>query len=128
MYLSVIMQVKVIVAMSLDRHAPPATASACGLAFPDLGDEVPDGRESEVRAVTEDGVARAGKAHQAGGFRWQLAGQFLDHGQRADRVVLAGQDQHGTPDGADYAPGVEGVDLVSGVVQGDVCVLDHPGL
>ncbi len=42
--------------------------------FPELGDEVPDSRESEVRAVTEDGVARAGKAHEAGGFRRQLAG------------------------------------------------------
>lgn len=49
-------------------------SAACRLAFPDLGDEVPDSRESEVWAVTEDGVARAGKAHQAGGFRWQLAG------------------------------------------------------
>jgi hypothetical protein len=54
-------------------HGPDVSA-ACGLAFPDLGDEVPDSRESEVWAVTEDGVARAGKAHQVGGFRWQLAG------------------------------------------------------
>ena len=49
-------------------------SAACGLAFPDLGDEVPYRRESEVWAVTEDGVARAGKAHQPGGFRRQLAG------------------------------------------------------
>lgn len=35
---------------------------------------MPDSRESEVWAVTEDGVARTGKAHQAGGFRRQLAG------------------------------------------------------
>ena len=48
-------------------------STACGLAFRDLGDEVPYSRESEVRAVTEDGVARAGKAHEAGGFRRQVA-------------------------------------------------------
>ena len=40
----------------------------------DLGGKAPDGRESEVRAVAEDGVARAGKTHQAGGLGRQPAG------------------------------------------------------
>ena len=48
--------------------------SAGVLAFADLGDEVPDGGEGEVRAVSEDGVTRSGKAHQAGGVGRQLAG------------------------------------------------------
>jgi hypothetical protein len=57
------------------RVKPSSTGSCIWRIFrPDLGDEVPDSRESEVWAVTEDGVARVGKAHQAGGFRWQLAG------------------------------------------------------
>ena len=47
--------------------------SAGGVAFPDLGDEVPDGGEGEVRAVAEDGVTRSGKSHEAGAGR-QLAG------------------------------------------------------
>ena len=48
--------------------------SAGGLACPDLGGKAPYGRESKVRAVAEDGVARARKAHQAGGLRRQVAG------------------------------------------------------
>ena len=42
---------------------------AGGLAFLDLEDEVSYGREGEVWAVAEDGVARTGKLHQAGGLR-----------------------------------------------------------
>lgn len=48
--------------------------SVSGPGFPDLGDKVLDGRESEVRAVAEDRVARSGKTDEASGFRWQLAG------------------------------------------------------
>jgi len=48
--------------------------SVGGLACPDLRGQAPYGRESEVRAVAEDGVARAGKAHPAGGLRRQPAG------------------------------------------------------
>jgi Polyketide cyclase / dehydrase and lipid transport len=48
--------------------------SAGVLAFADLGDEVPDGGEGEVRAVAEDGVTRSRKSHEAGGVGWQLAG------------------------------------------------------
>jgi hypothetical protein len=46
---------------------------AGGLAFLDLEDEVSYGREGEVWAVAEDGVARTGKLHQAGGLRRQSA-------------------------------------------------------
>jgi DNA ligase (NAD+) len=46
-----------------------AAPLACGLAFLDLEDEVSYGREGEVWAVAEDGVARTGKLHQAGGLR-----------------------------------------------------------
>ena len=52
------------------RAAPLAGGSAC----PDLEDEVSYGREGEVWAVAEDGVARTGQAHQAGGLRRQPAG------------------------------------------------------
>ena len=48
-------------------------ALAGGLAFLDLEDEVPYGGEGKVRAVAEDGVARTGKLHQAGGLRRQPA-------------------------------------------------------
>jgi hypothetical protein len=71
----------------------------------DLGDEGLDGGEGEVGAVAEDGVTRPGKSHQAGGAARELAGQFLGHGQRADRVVLAGEDQDGAPDSAGQARG-----------------------
>ena len=47
---------------------------AGGLACLDLEDEVSYGREGEVWAVAEDGVASAGKRHQAGGLRRQPAG------------------------------------------------------
>jgi hypothetical protein len=67
--------------------------------------------KSEVWTVAEDRVAGTGKAHEAGGVRWQLAGWFLDHRQRADGVVLAGDDQHGAADGTEHAPGVEALDL-----------------
>jgi len=53
---------------------PERRGSAGVLAFADLGDEVPDGGEGEVWAVSEDGVTRSGKAHQAGGVGRQLAG------------------------------------------------------
>jgi hypothetical protein len=45
------------------------TPLAGGLACIDLEDEVSYGREGEVWAVAEDGVASAGKLHQAGGLR-----------------------------------------------------------
>jgi hypothetical protein len=44
-------------------------ALAGGLTFLDLEDEVSYGREGKVWAVAEDGVARTGKLHQAGGLR-----------------------------------------------------------
>jgi hypothetical protein len=44
---------------------PERRGSAGVLAFADLGDEVLDGGEGEVRAVSEDGVTRSGKAHLA---------------------------------------------------------------
>jgi hypothetical protein len=50
------------------------TPLAGGLACIDLEDEVSYGREGEVRAVAEDGVASTGKRHHAGGLRRQLAG------------------------------------------------------
>jgi hypothetical protein len=50
------------------------TTLAGGLACIDLEDEVSYGREGEVRAVAEDGVASTGKRHHAGGLRRQLAG------------------------------------------------------
>jgi len=53
---------------------PGQRGSAGVLAFADLGDEVPDGGEGEVRAVAEGGVTRPGKGHQAGGAGRQLAG------------------------------------------------------
>src|SRR5215468_5938209 len=106
---------------------PGRRRSAGVLAFADLGDEVPDGGEGEVRAVPEGGVTRSGKAHQAGGAGRQLAGKFLDYGQRADRVVLAGEDQDWALDGTEQAPGIEARGLVTAVVRGDVRVPDHPG-
>jgi hypothetical protein len=45
------------------------TPLAGGPACIDLEDEVSYGREGEVWAVAEDGVASAGKLHQAGGLR-----------------------------------------------------------
>jgi hypothetical protein len=61
----------------------------------DLGDEGLDGGEGEVGAVAEDGVTRPGKSHQAGGAARE----------RADWVLLAGEDQDGAPDSAGQARG-----------------------
>jgi hypothetical protein len=49
-------------------------SSAGGLASLELKYEVSYGREGEVWAVAEDGVASTGKTHQAGGLRGQAAG------------------------------------------------------
>jgi hypothetical protein len=51
------------------RGPPLAGGPAC----PDLEDEVSYGREGEVWAVAENGVASTGKTHQAGGLRRQSA-------------------------------------------------------
>jgi hypothetical protein len=51
------------------RHVSNVAYLAGGLAFLDLEDEVSCGREGKVWAVAEDGVARTGKLHQAGGLR-----------------------------------------------------------
>ena len=53
--------------MASERSTGPGLAA--GLAFLDLEDEVSYGREGKVWAVAEDGVARTGKLHQAGGLR-----------------------------------------------------------
>ena len=66
----------------VSRRARPADwlgdsfkmALAGGLACLDLEDEVSYGREGEVWAVAEDGVASTGKTHQASGLRRQAAG------------------------------------------------------
>src|SRR5579859_7428732 len=112
---------------STEAGRPRASGPGRRLTCPDLEDEVGDGREGEVRAVAEDDVASTGQLHQASGLGRQSAGQFLDYGRRADRVVLADQDQDGAPDGAEQAPGIEARDLVLVVVRGDVRVPDHPG-
>jgi ketosteroid isomerase-like protein len=51
-----------------------AVEEATGSPSPRSGDEVPDRREGEVRAVAEDGVARTGQVSQAGRSRRQPAG------------------------------------------------------
>jgi len=43
-------------------------------AISDLGDKVPDGRESKVWTVAEDGVARSGQTYEAGGAGREPAG------------------------------------------------------
>ena len=73
-------------------------------------------------------MACTGKAHEAGGIRRQLAGQFLDHRQRAEGVVFTGEDEHGTPDGGEQTPGVEARDLVTVVVHVDISGLDGPAI
>lgn len=63
--------------------------------------------EGDIWPVAEDGVTCAGQAHQARGVSREPPGEVLGEGERADRVVLAREDQHRACDLAHYAPWVE---------------------
>jgi hypothetical protein len=64
---------------------------------------------SLIWATADDGVACAGKAHEPGGIRRQLAGYFLDHEdsrtrRRCDRCDASGHMTAADSPGSAYTP------------------------